>query len=128
MDTSLFLAQLIGPTVITIGAAFLINQDNMRDMATDFLEHRGLIFLAGILTLLAGLAIVLTHNVWAWSWPVVITIFGWLAVIGGVFRIVFPDSVKAIGTTMLQKRGLMTVAAVVQALVGGWLCYFGYMA
>lgn len=128
MDTSLFLAQLIGPTVIAIAAAFLINQDNMRDMASDFLEHRGLIFLAGILTLLGGLAIVLTHNVWAWSWPVVITIFGWLSVIGGFFRIVFPDSVKAMGTAMLQKRGLLTVAAVAQALVGGWLCYFGYMA
>ncbi len=48
----------------------LINQDNMRDMAADFLEHRGLIFLAGILTLLGGLAIVLTHNVWVCGWPV----------------------------------------------------------
>lgn len=128
MDTSLFFAQLIGPIMIVIGAAFLINQVNMREMAADFLEHRGLIFLAGVLTLLAGLAIVLTHNVWVAGWPVVITILGWLSVIGGIFRILFPDSVKAIGETMLQKSGLMTVAGIGPALIGAWLCYVGYMA
>lgn len=128
MDTSLFLAQLIGPVLLVTAAAVLINQDNMREMASDFLEHRGLIFLAGILTLVAGLAIVLTHNVWEWSWAVVITIFGWLGVIGGFFRIVFPDSVKSVGTAMLEKRGLFTAGGVVQGLIGAWLCYFGYMA
>jgi hypothetical protein len=128
MDTSLFLAKLIGPTLLAISAAMLVNQDNMRDMATDFLEHRGLIFLAGILTLLGGLAIVLTHNVWEWRWPVIITIFGWLSVIGGAFRIIFPDSVKSMGTAMLQKRGLMTAGGVVQGVIGAWLCYVGYMS
>jgi hypothetical protein len=128
MDASLFLAQLIGPVLLVTAAAVLINQDNMREMASDFLEHRGLIFLAGILTLVAGLAIVLTHNEWEWSWAVVITIFGWLGVIGGFFRIVFPDSVKSVGTAMLQKPGLFTAGGIGQALIGAWLCYFGYMA
>jgi uncharacterized membrane protein HdeD (DUF308 family) len=128
METSLFLARLIGPIAIVMGAAMLINPVNMREMATDFLEHRGLIFLAGILTLLAGLAIVLTHNVWVAGWPVIITIVGWLSVVGGIFRIVFPDSVKSIGEAMLSYSSGLTAAGVVQALIGGWLCYVGYMA
>ncbi len=127
MDTSLFLAKLIGPTMLAMSAALLVNQDNMRDMAADFLEHRGLIFLAGILTLLGGLAIVLTHNVWVGSWPVVITIFGWLSVVGGAFRIIFPDSVRTMGAAMLEKRGLLTGVGVVEGLIGAWLCYVGYM-
>jgi hypothetical protein len=128
METSLFLAKLIGPTLLAVSAALLVNQVNMREMAADFLQHRGLIFLAGILTLVAGLAIVLTHNVWVWGWPVIITIFGWLSVIGGAFRIVFPDSVKAMGETVLAKRGLLTGAGIVQGVIGAWLCYVGYMA
>jgi hypothetical protein len=127
MDTSLFLARLLGPILLTISAALLINPVNMREMATDFLEHRGLIFLAGILTLLGGLAIVLTHNVWVLGWPVVITIFGWLSVIGGIFRVVFPDSVKSIGQSMLAKPGLLTGAAIVEGVIGAWLCYVGFM-
>jgi hypothetical protein len=128
METSLYLAKLIGPLMLVIAAAMLINQDNMRDMAADFLEHRGLIFLAGILTLLAGLAIVLSHNVWVAGWPVIITIFGWLSVIGGVFRVVFPDSVRSIGESMLEKKGIFTAGGIVQAVIGAWLCYVGYMA
>ncbi len=128
METSLYLAKLIGPLMLVIAAAMLINQDNMRDMAADFLEHRGLIFLAGILTLLAGLAIVLSHNVWVAGWPVIITILGWLSVIGGVFRVVFPDSVRSIGESMLEKKGIFTAGGIVQAVIGAWLCYVGYMA
>jgi hypothetical protein len=128
METSLFLARLLGPILLTVSAALLINPVNMRAMATDFLEHRGLIFLAGILTLLGGLAIVLSHNVWEFGWPVLITIFGWLSVIGGVFRVVFPDSVKSIGQSMLEKPGILTGVAVVEGLIGAWLCYFGFMA
>jgi uncharacterized membrane protein HdeD (DUF308 family) len=127
MDTSLFLARLLGPILLSISAAVLINQVNMREMATDFLEHRGLIFLTGVLSLIGGLAIVLTHNVWEWHWPVVVTVFGWLLVIGGIFRIVFPDSVKSIGHSMLDKPGLLTASGVVQGLIGAGLCYVGYI-
>lgn len=128
METSLFLAKLIGPTLLTLSAAMLINQDNMREMASDFLEHRGLIFLAGILTLVAGIAIVLTHNVWVVGWPVLITILGWASVIGGVFRIVFPDSVKALGQDLIQTSRVFTLGGVVQGIIGAWLCYVSYMA
>ena len=128
METSLFIAKLTGPTLLVIGAALIINRDHMREMATDFLEHRGLIFLAGVLTLFGGLAIVLTHNVWEAGWPVVITILGWLLVVGGAFRILFPDSVKSIGQSMLDKPGLLTATGVVEGLIGAWLCYVSYIA
>ncbi len=128
METSLFIARLVGPMLLVISAAVLINQDNIREMATDFLEHRGLIFLAGIMTLLGGLVIVETHNVWVAGWPVVITILGWLLVVGGVFRVVFPDSVKSIGQSMLDRPGVITGAGIVEGLIGAWLCYVGFMA
>ena len=128
MDTSLFLARLIGPVLLVVGAAILIDRNNIRALATDFLEHRGLIFLAGVLTLLGGLAIVLTHNVWHGGWAVVITLFGWLLVIGGAFRILFPDSVKALGTTMLASDNYLIGAGAVEALIGAWLCYVGFVA
>ncbi len=128
METSLFIARMVGPVLLAVAAAVLINQDNIRAMAADFLEHRGLIFLAGIMTMIAGLAIVLNHNVWVAGWPVVITIFGWLLVIGGVFRVVFPDSVKSIGEAMLEKPGVITGAGIVEGVIGAWLCYVGFMA
>ncbi len=89
MDTSLFIARLLGPLLLVVGAATLLNQANIRQMATDFLEQSPLVYVVGVLTLLGGLVIVNTHNVWQ-GWPVIITIFGWLCVIGGAIRILVP--------------------------------------
>jgi hypothetical protein len=127
MDTSLFIARLIGPLLLVAGAATLINQENMRQMATDFLKSRPLVYVVGVLTLLAGLVIVNTHNVWE-GWPLIITILGWLFVIGGAARILIPDKIRGLGETMLQKSGVLTGSGVVQALIGALLVYFGYVA
>ena len=127
METSLFLAQLIGPVLIVIGVGLLLKQTEFREMATDFLSSRALIFVSGLLTLVTGLAIVLTHNVWEFNWPVIITILGWLSVFGGVFRILFPDSVQSMGTSMLDKPATMTVSGAIQIVLGLWLSYVGYM-
>jgi cytochrome bd-type quinol oxidase subunit 2 len=127
METSLFLAQLIGPVLIVIGVGLLLKKTEFREMATDFLSSRALIFVSGLLTLVAGLAIVLTHNVWEFNWPVIITILGWLSVFGGVFRILFPNSVQSVGTSMLDKPATMTVSGAIQIVLGLWLSYVGYM-
>jgi uncharacterized protein YjeT (DUF2065 family) len=128
METSFFLAKLIGPVLIVIGLGLLVKQTDFREMATDFLASRAMIFLSGLLTLVAGLAIVLAHNVWEFDWPVIITILGWLSVGGGVFRILFPDSVQSMGKSMLSKPTMMTVSGAIQILLGLWLCYIGYVA
>jgi len=127
VETSLFLAQLIGPVLIVIGVGLLLKKTEFREMATDFLSSRALIFVSGLLTLVTGLAIVLTHNVWEFNWPVIITILGWLSVFGGVFRILFPDSVQSMGTSMLDKPATMTVSGAIQIVLGLWLSYVGYM-
>ena len=51
----------------------------------------------------AGLAIVLTHNVWVADWRVLITILGWLAAIGGAVRILAPQRTGRVGRSMLRQ-------------------------
>jgi hypothetical protein len=127
MQTSKFLARLIGPFLVAIGAGLLLNGEVLQAMAAEFLKSPALIFLSGLLTLTAGLAIVNTHNVWAADWRVIITVFGWLGVIGGALRIVFPQVVERIGTAMLAQGGLVVGAWIVVLLLGLWLSYLGYL-
>ena len=127
MQTSKFIARLIGPFLVAIGAGLLVNGDVMQAMAAEFLKSPALIFLSGLLTLTAGLAIVNTHNVWAADWRVIVTIFGWLGVLGGALRIVFPQLVERVGTTMLAQGGLVIGAWIFVLLLGLWLSYLGYL-
>jgi hypothetical protein len=62
MDRSLFLARLIGPTFVAIALGMLINLGVYERMIAEAL-HTGIVFyLSGLLSLLAGLAIVNLHN------------------------------------------------------------------
>jgi len=126
MPTSIFLAKLIGPVCLVIGLALLINGAAFRALAGDFLNNPALMFLSGVITLPAGLAIVLTHNVWAGDWRILITILGWLAVIGGLIRILAPQRAVAVGRTMLANPSTLHISTGVYLLIGALLCFFGY--
>jgi uncharacterized membrane protein HdeD (DUF308 family) len=45
-----------------------------------------LVLVSGVLSFVAGLAVVRVHNHWAADWAVLVTIFGWLLLIGGPSR------------------------------------------
>jgi hypothetical protein len=128
MQRSIFLAKLIGPLLAAIGVALIFNADIFRAMAGEFLKSYSLIYIAGLLALTAGLAIVNTHNEWTGDWRVVITILGWLCVIGGVFRIVFPSVVGTLGASMIgtTSNGWIIGEGVVFLALGAWLSFMGY--
>ena len=54
MSNSIFLAKLIGPTLLVIGLGMVINGAAYRTMAEEFLRSRALIYIAGLLALRAG--------------------------------------------------------------------------
>src|SRR3979490_450704 len=93
MSTSAFIARLIGPVMLVIGLAVFANHRALRELAEEFLASRALIFLSGLLIMPVGLAIVLTHNIWAADGRVMITLFGWLNAIGGAGRVGAPPPV-----------------------------------
>jgi hypothetical protein len=128
MQASRFLAQLIGPTFLVIGLGMLANRPGYRAMAHEFLQSRALIYLAGLLALVPGIAIVLAHNVWVLDWRLIITIFGWLAVIGGVARVLFPQNVMAIGEKMVTSLRYMLGGGIVVLVLGAILSFYGYLA
>jgi hypothetical protein len=126
MSTSVFIARLIGPVMLVIGLAVLANQSAFRDMAEEFLASQALIFLSGLLIMPVGLAIVLTHNIWAADGRVMITLFGWLNAIGGAMRLFAPTYVMQTGRAMLKRPHSMTIAAAIWIVAGSLFCLFGF--
>ena len=127
METSLFIARIVGPLLGVSGLATLINRTLLEDIGREFLDSKALLFLAGMMALIAGLVIVNTHNIWVAGWPVMITAFGWIAVVVGVVRIAFPSLTRRMGAAMLSNRRLMVAIAAVQVLIGVWLSWLGYL-
>ncbi|MEM9030902.1 MAG: hypothetical protein AAGC70_21290 [Pseudomonadota bacterium] len=128
MDTSIFLAKLMGPILLVIGLTVLLNRPAITSVAKEFIDSRAPLFLAGLLTLVAGLAIVNVHNVWVTDWPVIITVFGWAAIVGGIMRVGLPETTQTIGRSVLAHITVLMPIAIGITLVGGWLSWIGYAA
>ena len=81
---------LVGPTLVAIAIAMLFNVGSMPLIAAQVARDPALILLSGILLLVAGIAMVRAHNIWSGGWQVLVTILGWVALLGGLARILFP--------------------------------------
>jgi uncharacterized protein YjeT (DUF2065 family) len=90
MDTANFVAALLGPLYIVVGAGILLNPDHYQRMAQDFLRSPALTYIGGAMAMAVGLSILYFHNVWRADWTVVITILGWLAALKGAHLLLFP--------------------------------------
>lgn len=124
--TSRYLAKLIGPVFLAIGAGLLLNGPIYRPMIEQFLASYAFVYLSGLLALPVGIAILLVHNVWAPDWRVIITVFGWLAMIGGVFRIVYPQLIQRLGGAVAHLSAAPAVGGALMLVLGGALSFFGY--
>jgi hypothetical protein len=128
MQTSVFLARLLGPLLLAVGVGILLNPNAFRALANEVVRSVTLIYLFGLIDFAAGLAIVLTHNVWVANWPVLITLIGWLMLIRGALRVLIPATIMGYAAKIIRSKQLVPAAGVVTGILGLVLCYFGYLA
>ena len=127
MQTSVFLAKLLGPFFLIVGVSVLINERTFRAIVDEFINSPALVFLSALMILPAGLAIVLTHNVWVANWPVLITLLGWLTIVSGALRLLLPRQAMDMGRKISAKPNVFYLSAGIWLLVGAVLCFFGYV-
>ena len=127
MERSHFLAKLFGPVFIAGGLGMLFNTVVYRAMFERALHDHVLIYLSGVLALTIGLAIIAVHNDWKWHWPLIITIIGWLALIGGIVRMVAPQVIEEYGLTVIKYPNFFIIDGGIAVLLGVLLSYFGYL-
>ena len=96
-------------------------------MIAEALHPGSLFYLSGLLSLLAGLAIINLHNTWYADWRVIITVLGWLMTIGNIVRVVLPQIAIAIGSTIYGGRAPTIVVALIVGALGAFLSFKGYV-
>jgi hypothetical protein len=126
MPNSTTIAGLIGPTLVAMSAALLINLNSFPTLVESVSRDPLLIFVSGGLLFVAGLAIVRVHSRWEAGWTVLVTVLGWLALLGGLVRMLFPIQLAEIAPKVSQETGLIAAEAVVLLVVGAFLTYKSY--
>lgn len=125
MNFTQFYAQLFGIYLIIISVSMLINAKMFRGYVTQEIINTPLILFAGVISLLFGLIVVLTHPIWT-GWPVIITIIGVLAILKGIVRLFFTNWYINSAPKFVFGKGYY-VSGIILLLLGVALTYFGFI-
>ena len=128
MAQSKLIAGLVGPLLVAIGIAMLINRHVFPAMIGEIAHSYGLVFLSGILIFLAGVAIVRVHNVWTGGWRIVVTAMGWIAIASGIVRMWFPQRAAPIAEALGSNATGLLFGGIVVLALGAFLSFKAYLS
>ncbi|MGA8619638.1 MAG: hypothetical protein WB660_14115 [Candidatus Sulfotelmatobacter sp.] len=125
---TLFLSRLIGLYCILIGLSMMTRGQATVETVTALLQNSAMTLILGVITLTAGLAMVLAHNIWSGgALVVVVTLVGWMALIKSLFFLFLPHEMEAgLFLGQLHYRQLFCVYAAISLVLGLYLTYGGF--
>jgi hypothetical protein len=127
MQVTTFLSRLIGLFAILLAITLITHRQATLVSLAALGRNPPLLFIFGMVWLAVGLAIVLGHNVWSGgTWPVVLTLIGWLILIRGLLFLFLPPAASISLFTGLPFGLLFYLYTVIFLVFGLYLTYSGF--
>jgi hypothetical protein len=106
-----------------------IHRQAVVQMVTGLFHDPAMVFFIGLITVVAGVAMVLAHNVWSGgALPVIVTLFSWITLLKGLsLMFLFPCAELASGMGILyQSPVCFYLSMTLIFLLGIYLTYKGF--
>lgn len=126
MSEAELIASLAGPAFIAIAFAMLTSPRTLRAMVGQMPDSLPVIFLAGLLLFIGGIAILRTNGPWPDDWTLSISVLGWLFVFGGFARMVIPDQSAELAYAVFQRRAAVLTMAIALLAIGAFYTAQGF--
>jgi hypothetical protein len=120
-----FLAELWGISMVIISLALLWKENYFKNLSDSIANDDQKLFCWGIFSAIIGVAMVLGYNVWEWQWQIIITLFGWAALVKGLAMLFLPEQIKTL-TGKLAQNQYFSYAPIAVLIVGLILTYLGF--
>jgi hypothetical protein len=122
---TVFISRMLGLYCLIASLIMFAQKSAMVEMENTLVHSPAMLFIAGIITLVAGLAIVVGHNVWSGgAAPVTVTLLGWISLIKGVL-LLSPRTTSGFWDS-LRYQQLYYVYASISFVLGAYLTYAGF--
>jgi hypothetical protein len=126
MDITIFLGKVIGWYLVIIAIYVFARRRQLQYAVGQLVNDKSFLLLIAILTIILGLLMVVAHNVWVLSWPVLITIISWLVLLGGLLRLFFPELIIKLAAWWMEHTHYLYLAALIYLLIGLFLLFKSY--
>jgi hypothetical protein len=129
MARTIYLSRLLGVFLLVLAAGEITQRATLAATAVELVNSPALLLISGMLTLVAGLAVVLGHNVWhGGAMAVVVTVLGWLLLLKGVALVVIPPTAWGGIVQASHFVDLYGWYGVLPLVLGGYLTVAGFSA
>ena len=125
---TLFLSKLFGLYFVLTALSMIFHKRTTVETVAALLHNSALMFLVGIITLGAGLAMVLAHNVWSGGvLGVIVTLIGWITLVKSLLFLFLPPEMEAgFFLSTLHYEQFFYLYAGFSLVLGGYLTYGGF--
>lgn len=124
---TVFLGRLIGLYCVLASLAMASHRQATVAAMTALVRAPPVLFLAGIIALIAGLAMVLGHNVWSGgALPVLVTLVGWITLVRGLLVLFLPPATETALFDGLQFDRFFYLYVGIAFVLGVYLSYAGF--
>jgi hypothetical protein len=126
--STIYLSKLIGLYCILFPLAMAIHKQATVDSVAALFHSPSVMLLMSIITVAAGLAMILAHNLWSGGVaPIVVTVVGWLTLIKGMTFMLLPlGNYNEMMLSWLRDPMLFYVCLTPSFLIGIYLTYEGF--
>ena len=128
LPRTIFLSRLIGLYCILIALSMITRRQATVETVTALLQNPSMMLILGVITLAAGLALVLAHNIWSGgALVVVVTLVGWMALVKSLFFLFLPPEMEAgLFLRQIHYQQLFYVYSAISLVLGVYLTYGGF--
>ena len=123
-----FLSRLIGLYCILIALSMMTRRQAIVEAVTVLLQNPSMTLILGVITLAAGLAMVLAHNIWSGgALAVIVTLVGWMTLIKSLsFLFLSPEVEAGFFLRQLHYQELFYLYGAISLVLGVYLTYGGF--
>jgi len=128
MELTLLLTKILGAYMLVAGLSGLFYPDRMQKALAEMSKSYLLPYFDGALALIIGLLVVLHHNVWNSTSEIIVSLFGWVAIVEGLALMLLPHSFMAGVAKMFSSKQTAMGWSIIALLLGAYLAYVGFLA
>ena len=126
---TVFLGKLIGLYCIIVALALMAHKQSTVESVKALIRNPPLLLFLEVIALIAGLAMVLGHNIWSGgALAVVVTFIGWLVTMRGAVLLVLSEDVKLKLFEALRYEERFFVYMGVTLILGIYLTFAAFSA
>jgi heme O synthase-like polyprenyltransferase len=121
-----FLAKLFGLVFIFLGVSLFSKPHDFQNTAKEIAKSNAFMTLISLIPLVAGVSLIISHNIWIKNWPVIITVLGWVIFFCGIIRLFFHKHVMQYMAKQAANKSFFVSVGILMFIFGAYLASKGF--